>query len=126
MIKKLKVSCENVMEKLKFITFIDMFSNFSASNFIWENFWLYLTNARSASNYAFFDTHVEYFPTKTFVASKMPMHGSAFCKQKTRRNLRFWMLRFVKKGSKSLYPNKYTLYSILMHTTVLPACFIST
>jgi prepilin-type processing-associated H-X9-DG protein len=63
----------------------------------------FLTDSRSASNYAFFDSHVECFPL-------LP--------HKTRRNVRFWnwMLRFFKKGSKSLYPNKYTLYSLLMHT----------
>jgi hypothetical protein len=41
-VKNLKVSCENVMEKLKFITFIDMFNNFSVSNFIWEYFFFFL------------------------------------------------------------------------------------
>jgi hypothetical protein len=55
--KKLQVSRENVMEKLKFITFMGMFNNFSSSNFIWEYFLAFLTNSKSASNFAFFDSH---------------------------------------------------------------------
>jgi prepilin-type processing-associated H-X9-DG protein len=70
------------MEKLKFITFTDMFNHFTASNFIWEYFLAFLTDLKLASNYAFFDSHVECFPTKTSFSLKMPIDDSAFCKQK--------------------------------------------
>ncbi len=38
---KIKVSCENVLEKFKFVAFIAKFNNFSASYFIWKNFFAF-------------------------------------------------------------------------------------